>query len=912
MKTENVSAKPLKLAAIALLWGLIGATPVPGQSTIVEIPGLGGSVHQVTGLNSNGMAAGFSRTPADADQHALLFSGGHLYDLGGIFSLAAGLSSAGLVAGDSLTPDMSENHAFLFRPGGNTDLGTLGGSFSTAAGINDAGQVVGGSYLAGDSGPVAFLYTGGTMSSLGTLGGSASSAASINSAGQIAGYSYTSNDVAMHAVLFSAGSVIDLGTLGGPSSSALAVNSAGQVTGDSDTADFQNHAFLFSGGVMSDVGTLGGSFSTPNGLNDLGQVVGDSSTSNNVATHAFVYSGGQMFDLGTLNGGDSSAAGINNSGQVVGQSTDSTGTRAFLSRNGVMTDLNTLLPANSGWVLLTADFINDAGQIAGSGVFNGNYTSYLFTPAGNHPPVANAGAAQTVECPASAMLDGSGSSDPDGDVLTYEWRENGAILATGMKPSVALSMGAHVITLAVTDPHGASAQASVTVTVVDTTPPVVVCPNAVTVAASAKCDAPVPDFISGTRASDACSSSQLTATQSPVPGTLVGPGAHVVTVTVSDAAGNGSSCTVTFTVADTTPPVVSPLADSTASADANCQAAVPDFTVGLGAADNCTAPAALVKSQSPAAGTPVGIGAHTVTVTVSDASGNATSVTGTFTVRDTTPPVVVCPNSVTVSASANCDAAVPDFVSATRASDRCSSGQLTATQTPAAGTLVGCGAHVVTITVSDAAGNVSNCTVTFTVVDRTPPVVSPLANSTALANGNCQAAVPDFTAGLVCSDNCTALAGLVKSQSPAAGTLMGLGAHVVTVTVSDASGNATSVTGTFTVRDTTPPVIASVAASPNTLKADGSFVHVTVAVAASDNCDAAPVSRIISVTSDEPVTGPGDKTSPDWVITGDLTVDLRAERASRGDGRTYTITVQSADASGNVCTANCTVFVPKK
>jgi probable HAF family extracellular repeat protein len=895
------------------LWLLLCGPALFGQSNIVSIPGLGGSANEVRAINGAGMVTGFARTTDDSDQHAFLFNG-TIFDLGGFFSIGAALNSGGLVAGDSVVPDTLENHAFVFSTSGSTDLGTLGGSFSTAAGLNDSGQVVGMSFLPGDSAMAAFLFNNGSMINLGTLGGSFSSAIAINGLGQVTGDSSLPNDAAVHAFLWRAGVMTDLGTLGGGASSAKFVNGAGMVAGFSETTNGDNHAFLFSDGTMHDLGTLGGSASVVSSLNDAGQMVGVAYTADDAETHGFLYSGGVMTDLRTPGGTWSIAAALNNSGQVVGYGADTNDVvRPFVWQNGVMTDLNTLLPPDSGWVLETARFINDAGQIAGTGYWNGGFSWFLLkTGSNNQPPVANAGAAQTVECPASALLDGSGSSDPDGDTLTYEWRENGALLATGMKPSVSLAMGAHVISLTVTDPQGASAQASVTVTVVDTTAPVVVCPNSMTVAASANCDAPVPDFIAGTRASDACSSGQLTAIQSPAAGTSVGAGAHVVTVTVSDGAGNASSCTVTFTVADTTPPVVSPLADSTASADGNCQAAVPDFTVGLGATDNCTAPAALTKTQSPAKGTLVGIGPHVVAVTVRDAAGNATSVTGTFTVRDTTPPVVVCPNSMTVAASANCDAPVPDFASATRASDRCSSGQLTATQTPAAGTLVGCGAHVVTITVSDAAGNVSSCTVAFTVVDRAPPVVSPLANSTAAASGNCQAAVPDFTAGLVCSDNCTALAALVKSQTPVAGTMMGVGAHVVTVTVSDASGNATSVTGTFTVRDTTPPVIASVAANPNTLKADGSFVHVIVAVAASDNCDAAPVSRIISVTSDEPVTGPGDKTSPDWVITGDLTVDLRAERASRGDGRTYTITVQSADASGNVCTANCTVFVPKK
>ena len=65
------------------------------------------------------------------------------------------------------------------------------------------------------------------------------------------------------------------------------------------------------------------------------------------------------------------------------------------------------------------------------------------------------------------------------------------------------------------------------------------------------------------------------------------------------------------------------------------------------------------------------------------------------------------------------------------------------------------------------------------------------------------------------------------------------------------------------------------------------------------------------MTSSEPVNGHGDgNTSPDWRITGDLTVDLRAERSGPGKGRVYTIKVEISDAAGNKVTRNVTVLVP--
>jgi hypothetical protein len=90
------------------------------------------------------------------------------------------------------------------------------------------------------------------------------------------------------------------------------------------------------------------------------------------------------------------------------------------------------------------------------------------------------------------------------------------------------------------------------------------------------------------------------------------------------------------------------------------------------------------------------------------------------------------------------------------------------------------------------------------------------------------------------------------------------------------------------------------------------MVLVGISVAASDLCDAAPQSRIVSVTRNEPVNGLGDgDLAPDWTIMGPLSLNLRAERSGTGAGRVYTITVESADASGNKSTKTVTVSVPR-
>src|SRR5207244_1677792 len=69
-------------------------------------------------------------------------------------------------------------------------------------------------------------------------------------------------------------------------------------------------------------------------------------------------------------------------------------------------------------------------------------------------------------------------------------------------------------------------------------------------------------------------------------------------------------------------------------------------------------------------------------------------------------------------------------------------------------------------------------------------------------------------ASLTASDNCTAAGSLIKTQSPAAGTLVGLGTTTITVTVKDAANNTSTCTTTFTVQDKTAPVVPNLPGSP--------------------------------------------------------------------------------------------------
>jgi len=456
------------------------------------------------------------------------------------------------------------------------------------------------------------------------------------------------------------GVLSNLGTLGADYSSAFAVNDTGEIVGESALNSTDTHGFVYVGGSMTDVGTLGGTFSTAYLVNSAGQAVGVASTADEMEFHGFVYATGTITDLGTLGGVVSVPNSINSKGQIVGESfiNDLGDEHAFLWEKGTLTDLNTLLPSNSGWELQMALYINDAGRIVGVGTSNNVPQWFIMDLAGaNNAPTAVAGPDQTVDCQAQVNLNGSASSDPDNDPLTYEWSSNGSVLGTTAMLSVSLPLGMNTVTLKVTDTCGSSSTANLTVTVADTTPPSGSCPAAVTASADSTCQAAVPNLTGQINATDNCTpASSIHISQNPAAGTLVGLGPHQVEITVTDSSGNASHCSVLFTVLDTTAPVfntvsVSPnvlsppnnkLVAVTVSAvvSDSCDAAPVTKIVSI-TCNESTSPGdikitgnltALLAATKPSSGSNR---IYTITVQSTDASGNSSTAQVTVTVPKT-------------------------------------------------------------------------------------------------------------------------------------------------------------------------------------------------------------------------------------------------------------------------------------
>lgn len=301
--------------------------------------------------------------------------------------------------GEVVGVNNNDGHAFSYTTTGDLiDLGTLGGSGSEAFSANDDGQIVGASEYTTNGAVHAFSYTTrGGMVDLGTLNGSQSAALGINNYGEIVGNSDASNGI--HAFSYTGtGGMVDLGTFLGTDSEVDSINDEGLIIGyyDPDPYYIWVHAFSYTAeSGMVDLGTLDGLASLARAVNDSGEIVGSLSVWGILGTdpHAFSYTASDgMVDLGTLGGWKSEALGINNHGEIVGWSSTTTNaepTDAFLYLDGVMVDLNSLIPPGSGIYLTNAVAINNNGQIVANGFLDGTNGAFLLTPSLPCPAILN-------------------------------------------------------------------------------------------------------------------------------------------------------------------------------------------------------------------------------------------------------------------------------------------------------------------------------------------------------------------------------------------------------------------------------------------------------------------------------------------------------------------------------------------
>ena len=417
-------------------------------------------------------------------------------------------------------------------------------------------------------------------------------------------------------------------------------------------------------------------------------------------------------------------------------------------------------------------------------------------PANIGPIAANSGESQAYVPDPSQSSSNVGTPTSTGDnVAVTGSREDGEAL-TGPYP-----IGTTRITWTATEystdpqtdpnaqPTGRSATCQQTITVTGSTTLTISCPADQTANSPTGCDPASVD--PGTATSNSGSAtityqrSDHLALNDPYP---VGVTTIVWTATTPDSQSASCTQTITVTGTDTTPPTLTVPPDVSATTS-SCTATLDD-ELGVASADDDCGTISITRSGVPTFACPTPqdpnrrcesfvfpTGTTIITYTATNSSGLTTTGTQRVTVTEdpAIPPTVTAPADVSVSTGAgatSCGAVVSDAVlgSAT-ANDNCAGVTVARSGVPA-GNNFPVGQTIVTYTATDASGNTAQATQTVTVTDNTVPTITAPADSSANADGSCQAPVPDYRPSTTAADNCGSV---TLSQSPAPGTLVGHG-----------------------------------------------------------------------------------------------------------------------------------------
>jgi hypothetical protein len=320
----------------------------------------------------------------------------------------------------------------------------------------------------------------------------------------------------------------------------------------------------------------------------------------------------------------------------------------------------------------------------------------------------------------------------------------------------------------------------------DVTPPTITCPSNLVVSTDTGRSTAVATYSAPTAADDGPT---VSVTSTPASGSVFPLGVTTVTSAATDAAGNSVSCSFTVTVRDTERPAVSCPVDIVRPNDPGLATAVVHFTPS--ATDNV--PGVGVASTPPS-GSAFGLGPTSVSVTASDVAGNSASCAFIVRVNDTESPVIAPPPDVVVEATSPLGAVVPDgTLGAATATDNAPGVTLTRAGVPP-GNQFPLGTAVISHVATDGAGNSATATQRVTVRDTTPPaitIVAPTAGPYTLG----QVVAASYT----CTDIAsivTTCAGPVSNGSPLDTSA---GPHTFTVIATDAAGNSSSSTVSYTV-----------------------------------------------------------------------------------------------------------------
>jgi len=445
------------------------------------------------------------------------------------------------------------------------------------------------------------------------------------------------------------------------------------------------------------------------------------------------------------------------------------------------------------------------------------------------PPVINCPPDQLVECTNGPVF----FETP----LPSDNCPNVTVVCTPPSGSL-LGLGSYLIVCTATDASGNTNQCTFTVTVQDTTPPVISCPANVTVECGRSTD---PASTGTATATDNCDTSPKVTFIDAVSGNC--PRIITRTWTATDFSGNSNSCVQIITITDTTPPTIS------CPPDKQLQCGDSTNTANTGTAtatDTCSTNVTITFTDAAVPANCTGKAGIDRTWKATDACGNISTCVQHLTFVDTTPPVVIVPTGSNLGCNPTnlpTDASVKALVTAT---DNCSAAIINVSHVDATS---GCSVtRTFTVTATDGCGNTSAAqTVVYTwTVDTTAPVITCPPN--AVVNSTNPA--PAQTGTATATDNCDPNPVVTYSDAVAPGSCAGSYVITRTWTATDACGNSASCAQVLTYYGNTSGVFGSVLLHCNStdtnLTGDAGLTNVTVTLTDASSNTLAAVTTDVS------------------------------------------------------------------
>jgi hypothetical protein len=328
-------------------------------------------------------------------------------------------------------------------------------------------------------------------------------------------------------------------------------------------------------------------------------------------------------------------------------------------------------------------------------------------------------------------------------------------------------------------------------------------------------------------------------------------GSETVTFTLTDASANAIMVDATFTIEDTTAPTIDTAAsDSTVECDGSGNTSeLNAWLASIGTTGVASDLCAGVTWTNDFTDLSNECGAALVTFTATDDCGNYDTTTATFTIEDTTAPVINCPSDITAFTEGGVCGAIVNFQDAI-AVEQCGSVVVSQTSGLGSGSQFPVGESVIEFTAQDQCGNLSTCVFIIQVIDDDLPEAI-CQNLTVLLDVS---GVTSITAAYIdngSNDNCG-----VDTLEINIDTFdcSHVGDNTVILTVTDFSGNESSCSATVTVYDLLAPQIECPANEIVNLDPDGTYTlgdYIGDGIATvTDNC-----TDPVTIFTQDPVPG---------------------------------------------------------